>query len=104
MSYILPQRRRSYSRFIVDASGTLLQEDQKEVPSIVKDVSALGVGLVTGTALTVDTKVEIVFNVPFFFAESVRRKAKVAWCRKVDVTLWEAGLYFGPNNNINIPI
>ena len=104
MSYILPLRRRFYSRFMVEASGALVQERQREVFAIVKDVSALGVGVVTGSALEVDNEVEVLFDFPFFFKEKVRRKAKVAWCRKVDTALWEAGLYFGLLNEVNIPI
>ena len=100
--YTIPLHRRGYQRFQLQAQATLIAESQLERPSILKDLSARGAGVVSNEPLNLNEKVEIVIFVPYFFDAAVHRKAKVVWCNRIDEQLWQAGLDFGLDIKIDL--
>jgi hypothetical protein len=70
-------------------------------PSIIKDLSARGAGVVTDYPLDKGQEVELAIPECFFFSEAVNRKAKVVWCRQAGERFWQAGLDFGEDNKLN---
>jgi len=92
--------RRTYQRFILDASATLVINEEKEEPSILTDLCPRGTGIVTHYSLKEDEKINIIIKVPYLFDNPVYKRAKVVWCRKIDENLWQGGLDFGEDNKI----
>jgi len=96
----LSSHRRSYERFEVDASATLILNKNLEIPSILTNLSAGGAGTVSNGSLQVNEKVKIIIRAPFFFENPVYKEARVAWCKRLDENLCQAGLDFGLDNGI----
>ncbi|MBU0693758.1 MAG: PilZ domain-containing protein [Candidatus Omnitrophica bacterium] len=88
--------RRSYKRFKVDTGGRLIVDKEIEKPLIVRDLSSRGVGVVANYPFEIDKKITIDMETPFFH-DTVRREARVIWCKKIEEDLWRAGLDFGMN-------
>jgi len=87
--------RRAYERYRLDGSATLVGEDGVEEPSILKDLSCRGAGIVTAQALKPNDKLNIVIHPSFLFGQPVTRQARVAWCNRIASGLWQGGLDFG---------
>ena len=98
--YSIPFHRRTYQRFVLDASATLVINENIEEPSILTDLCPRGTGVVTRYALKEDEKLAIIIKVPSLFDSPVYKRAKVVWCRKLDRNLWRGGLDFGEDNKI----
>ncbi|MFA5090548.1 MAG: PilZ domain-containing protein [Candidatus Omnitrophota bacterium] len=99
-AYSLPLWRRSYKRFPLDASGVLLLEDSSRLPSIIRDLSVRGSGIVSDTPVKENSNVKVVFN-SSLFTSPVEKTARVAWCRQLSRRLYQAGLDFGPGNAVS---
>ncbi len=93
--------RRSYERFKVDASATLIVNKNLEIPSILTDLSVRGAGAVSSDPLKVDEKIKVIIRAPFFFEHPLYKEARVVWCKKLDGNLCQAGLDFGGDNLID---
>lgn len=87
--------RRSYERFILNDSASVVTKEGEEKSLLVKDLSARGIGVIGDSAFGINEKVTMVINVPFFFDRPISKQAKVVWCKKIDQNLWQAGLVFG---------
>ena len=92
--------RRSYQRFILDASASLIINKTTEEPSILRDLCSRGIGVVTHYCLKENQEVTIIIKIPYLFDSPVYKQAKVAWCKKIDDDLWQGGLDFGEDNKI----
>lgn len=87
--------RRAYKRYRLDGSATLVGENGIEEPSILKDLSCRGAGIVTSQPLQPDDKLDIIIHPSFLFSQPVTRQARVAWCSRIASGLWQGGLDFG---------
>ena len=87
--------RRSYERFILNDSASVVTKEGKETSLLVKDLSARGIGVIGDSPFDINEKVTMVINAPFFFDRPISKQAKVVWCRKIDQNLWQAGFDFG---------
>lgn len=96
-----PLYRRSYDRFSVDATATLIINNAEEKLSRVVDLSACGIGIYTDYPLDEGEQVNIVINPTYFFNHPLSKHARVAWCHNVDKNLWRSGLDFGQDNKIS---
>ena len=94
--------RRSYQRFILEASASLIIHKNIEEPSILRDLCPRGIGIITYYPLKENQEVTIIIKVPYLFGNPVNREAKVAWCKRLDENLWQGGLDFGEDNKINL--
>jgi len=92
--------KRTYSRYQLDGSATLIGENGIEESSILKDISCRGAGVVTSSALRPNEKLNIIIGVSYLFNQPVTRKARVAWCQRISSNLWQGGLDFGETNKI----
>jgi hypothetical protein len=99
-SYSIPQRRRSWERYIVEALATVITGRILKRPSVLRDLSVRGGCLVTNYPLILDDRIEIVIHNVIFLKNPVFKEAKVVWCRKVDDNLYQSGLDFGEDNLI----
>ena len=61
--YPLPYRR-SYHRFILDASASLIIDKNTEEPSILRDLCPRGSGVVTHYSLKENQQVTIIIKIP----------------------------------------
>lgn len=95
--------RREYPRFILNDSASLVTPEGQEIALIVKDLCVRGAGVISSSELQVGHKENIVINAPCFFEQPLAKEVKVAWCRKIDQNLWQAGLDFGLADKINFP-
>lgn len=95
--------RREYSRFILNDSASLTTKEGREITLIVKDLCVRGAGVISDSALEVGQKEKVVISAPCFFLQPLAKEVKVAWCRRIDKNLWQAGLDFGLVNKINFP-
>jgi len=92
--------RRAYHRFEAGISVTLISEGDIRKPSIIKDLSSRGAGLVTNYSLRQDETIDVVFNPSFFFESGINKAARVIWCEKIGTALWQGGLDFGEGNKL----
>jgi hypothetical protein len=92
--------RRSYHRFILDASASLIIDKNREEPSILRDLCPRGSGVVTHHWLKENEQVTIMIKIPYLFTSPVYKQAKVVWSKKIEEDLWEGGLDFGEDNKI----
>jgi hypothetical protein len=90
--------RRANERFEANASATLAFSRNNEETFILQNISTRGAGIVGYHPLQVNDKVRIAFQMPQFFDKPIRKVAKIAWCKKVNNSLWEGGLDFGLDN------
>ena len=93
--------RRAYERFPAESSAEISSAKAREILTILTDVSAGGAGLVTNIPFEAMEKVGILIKSSIFFKEALKKKARVAWCKKVGFDLWQMGLDFGVDNLIN---
>jgi hypothetical protein len=89
--------RRAYQRYFMEASATLIDEENRQIPSILNDLSSKGAGVISRDPFQVRDRIGLVIRAPFFFDGPIQRKAVVAWCNKIDNNLWQIGLDFGLN-------
>ncbi len=94
--------RRAYARFPLESSAEISTEKARGISMMLTDVSAGGAGLVTNVPLDAMEKVEILIKSCFLFKDSLKKKAKVAWCKKFGFNLWQVGLDFGVDSLINL--
>ncbi|MFA4984518.1 MAG: PilZ domain-containing protein [Candidatus Omnitrophota bacterium] len=87
--------RRVCERYRLDGSATLVGENGIEEPSILRDLSCRGAGIVTSQPLRPNDKLNIVIHPSFLFGRPVAREARVAWCNRISSGLWQGGLDFG---------
>jgi hypothetical protein len=87
--------RRACQRFPIESSAEVDTLKAKGISTILLDVSAGGAGLVANVPLETMEKVEVLIKSCFLFKSSLRKKARVAWCRNLGSGLWQAGLDFG---------
>lgn len=97
-TYSLLSYRRSYDRYEVNDHATLIVGDAQR-PSILKDLSSRGGGVVSDYPLNKDERVGVIIN-SSLFAHPLRRQAKVAWCSRIEGNLYRAGLDFGLDSRI----
>jgi len=93
--------RRAYVRFPVESSAEISTLKARGISTILTDVSAGGAALVTNIPFDDKEKVEILIKSSILFKEALKKKAKVAWCKKLGFDLWQVGLDFGVDNLIN---
>jgi c-di-GMP-binding flagellar brake protein YcgR len=93
--------RRAYARILFENSAVISTEKAREISTILTDVSAGGAGLVSNVPFDIKEKVEIRISPCFIFKDILRKKAKVAWCKKLSPDLWNVGLDFGVDNLLN---
>ncbi len=93
--------RRAYGRYRLDDSATLVAENGTEEPSILKDISCRGAGVVTSQPLRLNDSLSIVINTSSLFNRPITRQARVAWCQQLASDLWQGGLDFGEANKIS---
>ncbi len=93
--------RRSYERFNLENATALIVDSQGRKESIVKDISTRGAGVIGNSPLAVNGRVETII-IASLFNEPVHKNARVAWCRPVNTTLYQAGLDFGLDNEIDL--
>lgn len=92
--------RRSYERYKLDDSATLILNNKVEKSSILRDLSARGVGFVCDFPLKANEKIEIIIK-SSLFVSSMHKEASVVWCSKIERNLYRAGIDFGIDNKIN---
>ena len=107
MDQILKERghpgvfRRSSDRYLIGAAGTLYLSGQaQERVSVVKDISAKGVGIISNGPLTIGEKVTVLIQASFIKNLSQKKNAKVVWSRPMAENLWQAGLALDFDNRI----
>ncbi len=99
-SYSLSHQRRTYDRFIIEGSATVVTENDLEIPSILKDVSTRGAGIVSNYPLTVNKEIGIFINPCPLVKSQTYRRARVAWSEKINDNLYGSGLDFGLFNQL----
>ena len=92
--------RRSYARFQVENASGILNDGQSERVFLIKDISALGMGLVTDNPLEHFKVMRFEIKPNFFLRTGASRQGKVVWCNKIKDGLWEAGVDFGVGNEL----
>jgi hypothetical protein len=90
--------RRVYTRFLLESSAEISTDKTQGITTILTDVSSGGAGLVANVPFEVKEKVEVRINPCILFKDVLRKKARVAWCKKLSPDLWQAGLDFGVDN------
>jgi len=100
--YSLSAYRRSYNRFNIEGQATLSFDKGLSRPSILKDLSAGGAGVICNEPLGVNEEIGIFIPTSLLLKSSVYKKAKVVWCSKIGENLWQAGLAFGWDNKISL--
>jgi len=93
--------RRAYSRYRLDGSATLVARNGTEEPSILRDISCRGVGVVTSQPLRLNDNLSIMINASSLFNQPITRQARVAWCQQLATNLWQGGLDFGEASKIS---
>ena len=93
--------QRACVRFPTESSAEISTEKARGISMILTNVSAGGAGLVTNIPLDAMEKVEILIKSCLLFKDSLKKKAKVAWCKKLNYNLWQVGLDFSVDNLIN---
>lgn len=93
--------RRSYERFILNDSVSLVTQEGIEKTLALKDLSARGAGILGDFPLDINQRVTLAMKSSFILDKPVAKQAKVVWCKKIDNNLWQAGLDFGLDNKIN---
>lgn len=96
----LYRSRRSYERYKLDDSAILILNKKLEKSSILRDLSARGVGFVCDFPLRNNDKIEIIIK-SSLFESSMRKEANVIWCSKIEDNLYRVGLDFGLDNKID---
>ncbi len=76
MSYSL--NRRSYDRYIVDDSATLLLDNTREQPLILHDVSSRGVSVIGDYPFKDEATVKVILRTSLF-DKPMFKTANVAW-------------------------
>ncbi|MFH0913301.1 MAG: PilZ domain-containing protein [Candidatus Omnitrophota bacterium] len=92
--------RRSYERFKVDGSATLVLEKNLEIPSILTDLSGRGAGIFSSGVLQVNDRIKVIIKAPFFVESPLYKEARVAWYKRLNGNNCQAGLDFGADNLI----
>ena len=93
--------RRRYQRFSVEATGEVFVKDSQQQPVVVKNICVRGADVVMNYPLEINASITIDIQMPLMH-DAIQRKARVAWCRKIDERLWEVGLDFGETNLIDM--
>jgi hypothetical protein len=91
--------RRSFFRFIVETSATLISNSGLRKPVIVRNVCPRGACVFTNHRIEATEQVEI--ELIYLFDKPIYRKAKVIWSKEIDKDFWQAGLDFGVDNLID---
>ena len=94
--------RRCYGRYRLDGSATLVGEGGAQEPSVLRDISCRGAGVVTYQPLELNDNLNIIINASSLFSRPVIRQARVAWCKQISAGLWQGGLDFGEANKISL--
>jgi hypothetical protein len=94
--------RRVYPRVAFDAPATLLVDNLLRKPSVVKDLSVRGAGIVTTYPVTLNQKVDLFIDAPLHFNKPIEREARVAWSKQTDDNLWRVGLDFNENHKLSL--
>jgi len=97
--YNLSPHRRTYERFLLEGSADVMV-DEKSIPSILKDLSVRGAGVILNQSLGIDKEVTIFIKASAFMG-STYKKARVVWCKAVTPNLYAAGLDFGLFNQLD---
>jgi hypothetical protein len=98
---LVSMTKRAYGRYRVDGSATLIGDGGREEPSILKDLSCRGAGIVTYHPLRLNDKLDIIISPSSLFSRPITREARVAWCKPISASLWQGGLDFGETNKIS---
>lgn len=93
--------KRSYPRYKVDATTSVLYNGDSRNNVIVKDLSSRGSCIVSKTPLMKNQIVGLSFNPPLF-DYPVRRKAKVVWTKEIETGMYYSGVDFGLPNKIQL--
>lgn len=96
----LHRSRRSYERYKLEDSAILILNRKLEKSSILRDLSARGVGFVCDFPLKSNDKIEIIIK-SSIFKNSMRKEANVIWCSKIEDHLYRVGSDFGVDNKID---
>lgn len=91
--YYSAANRRYFIRYLIESSGILILNNNLRQTVIVNDLCPKGAGVYCNRSLDTGQEIEIIIS--YFFDKLVQKKAKVAWCIKVNENLWRAGLDFG---------
>ncbi|MCX5697022.1 MAG: PilZ domain-containing protein [Candidatus Omnitrophica bacterium] len=92
--------RRRHQRYEVDGQATLVTGDALQRPSILKDLSVIGAGIISNFPLQRESEVGILLRAASLLKSPLARKARVVWCKKLDDRYWQSGLSFNEDNKI----
>ncbi len=92
--------RRSYERYNLNDSATLILDSKIEKSSILRDLSARGVGFICDFPLKINEKIQIIIK-SSLFKNLMYKDASVVWCNKIEGNLYRAGLDFGIDNKVD---
>jgi len=93
--------RRAYTRFKLDTAVTIIANTGQASPTVLRELSARGIGIVSNRMLNINEMVTVVVD-NSCLPQPINRQAKVVWCRQIDNNLWRTGLDFGMDNLLNI--
>lgn len=100
--YVPVAHRRSYQRYIINTKAAVTTLDNTSRELILNNLCARGAGVVSGFPLDARSIIKITFNAPKIFNTPVTKEAHVAWCSKIGVNLWQAGMDFGLDNLLDM--
>jgi hypothetical protein len=90
--------RRAYVRIPFECSADVSSDKTRGIAAILTDLSPRGAGFVSNIPFDVKDNVEIGINSGILSKDVLRKKAKIAWCKKLSPDLWNCGLDFGVDN------
>ncbi len=96
-----PFNKRTCPRFEVKEHATIYLDKNTKKGLKLEDISEEGVGGLIDSPIQVGETVEILLLYPFF-AEPVKKKAKVCFCKEINKNTWKLGLNFGKDNKIDL--
>lgn len=100
--YMPAAHRRSYQRYIINTKAAVTALDNTSRELILDNLCARGAGVVSGFPLDAKSVIKITFNAPKIFNAPVTKEAHIAWCNKIGVNLWQAGMDFGLDNLLDM--
>ncbi|MCX5715011.1 MAG: PilZ domain-containing protein [Candidatus Omnitrophica bacterium] len=101
MPYSPQLYRRQYKRYEVDGQADLLVDNVLERPSILKDLSVRGAGIISDCPLSPGSEIGILMCAPLLFKGQLQRRARVVWCNEIGNDLWRVGLDLDQENIIS---
>lgn len=92
--------RRSFFRYVVETSATLISNTGLRKPVIVRNVCPRGACVFSNHPIEPAEHVEI--ELIYLLDKPINKKAKVIWAREIEKDFWQAGLDFGLDNLLDL--